>query len=386
MPDIDVDFDDAGRGKVLEYVTQKYGQDHVAHIVTFGQMAAKSAIKDVGRVMEYPLADTNKLAALVPDTPKITFKKAMSRTDKNGEANKDYSPDLVAAFKSEDPTIHTLMERAAHLEGSIRQPGVHACGVIISRDPLIDTLPVMPTENESLLTTQYDGHFVEPVGLLKMDFLGLKTLTVEKECVALVKQFHGIDINPDEIPDDDAETYALFGRGETTGLFQFESDGMKKYLMELQPNRLEDLVAMNALYRPGPLAYIPTFIARKQGREPIAYDHPLMETYLKDTYGVTVYASLAPLGRLHPRRVGQAPQGDGQEAARRDGGAEGQVRGRLPREREVPHRQVEGREGGAQAHRQDLGRLEGVRELRVQQVSTSRTPCATHGSPTRPDT
>jgi len=289
MPDIDVDFDDAGRGKVLEYVTQKYGQDHVAHIVTFGQMAAKSAIKDVGRVMEYPLSETSKLADLVPSTPKITFKKAMSRTDKNGEANKDYSPDLVAAFKSEDPTVHTLMERAAHLEGSIRQPGVHACGVIISRDPLIDTLPVMPTENEQLLTTQYDGHFVEPVGLLKMDFLGLKTLTVEKECVALIKQFHGIDINPDEIPDDDAETYALFGRGETTGLFQFESDGMKKYLMELQPNRLEDLVAMNALYRPGPLAYIPTFIARKQGREPIAYDHPLMEKYLKDTYGVTVY-------------------------------------------------------------------------------------------------
>ena len=214
----------------------------------------------------------------MPDTPKITFKAARKE-----------SPELDAAFNSPDPTIHALMERAAHLEGSIRQPGVHACGVIISRDPLIDTLPVMPTENESLLTTQYDGHFVEPVGLLKMDFLGLKTLTVEKECVSLIKQFHGIDIDPDKIPDDDADTYALFGRGETTGLFQFESDGMKKYLMELQPNRLEDLVAMNALYRPGPLAYIPTFIARKQGREPIEYDHPLMETYLKDTYGVTVY-------------------------------------------------------------------------------------------------
>ena len=289
MPDIDVDFDDAGRGKVLDYVTSKYGADHVAHIVTFGQMAAKSAIKDVGRVMEYPLAETNKLAGLVPDTPKITFKAAMSPKDKNGETNKDYSPELVAAFKSEDPVVHSLMERAARLEGSIRQPGVHACGVIISRDPLIDTIPVMPTENETLLTTQYDGHFVEPVGLLKMDFLGLKTLTVEKECVALIKQFHGVDLNPDDIPDDDAETYALFGRGETTGLFQFESDGMKKYLMELQPNRLEDLVAMNALYRPGPLAYIPTFIARKQGREPIKYDHPLMEKYLKDTYGVTVY-------------------------------------------------------------------------------------------------
>lgn len=278
MPDIDVDFDDSGRGRVLEYVTQKYGQDHVAHIVTFGQMAAKSAIKDVGRVMDYPLSDTNKLAALVPDTPKITFKKARKE-----------SPELEAAFNTDDPVVHTLMERAERLEGSIRQPGVHACGVIISRDPLIDTLPVMPTENESLLTTQYDGHFVEPVGLLKMDFLGLKTLTVEKECVELIKQFRGIDLNPDDIPDDDKETYELFGRGETTGLFQFESDGMKKYLIELQPERLSDLVAMNALYRPGPLAYIPTFIKRKKGEEPIAYDHPLMEKYLKDTYGVTVY-------------------------------------------------------------------------------------------------
>ena len=299
MPDIDVDFDDAGRGKVLEYVTQKYGQDHVAHIVTFGQMAPKSAIKDVGRVMDYPLADTNKLAALVPDVPKVTFKKAIGKDKETGNWNFPEGPNLVAALNGQpikdvivpgnEGTVKTLMERAMRLDGSIRQPGVHACGVIISRDPLIDTLPVMPTENESLLTTQYDGHFVEPVGLLKMDFLGLKTLTVEKECVALIKQFHGLDIDPDEIPDDDKETYELFGRGETTGLFQFESDGMKKYLMELQPERLADLVAMNALYRPGPLAYIPTFIARKQGREPIAYDHPLMEKYLKDTYGVTVY-------------------------------------------------------------------------------------------------
>jgi DNA polymerase-3 subunit alpha len=279
MPDIDVDFDDSGRGRVLEYVTEKYGQEHVAHIVTFGQMAPKSAIKDVGRVMDYPLADTNKLAELVPNAPKITFKKAVEQ-----------SPDLAAACEDvSNPVVHQLLERAQRLDGCIRQPGVHACGVIISRDPLIDTLPVMPTENEALLTTQYDGHYVEPVGLLKMDFLGLKTLSVEKECVALIKKFRGIDLDPDKIPDDDAETYALFGRGETTGLFQFESEGMKKYLMELQPERLADLVAMNALYRPGPLAYIPTFIARKQGREPIAYDHPLMEKYLKDTYGVTVY-------------------------------------------------------------------------------------------------
>ncbi len=280
MPDIDVDFDDNGRGKVLEYVTNLYGQDHVAHIVTFGQMAAKSAIKDVGRVMDYPLADTNNLAKLVPDTPKITFAKAVKE-----------SPDLKAAFESKDPVVHTLMERAKNLEGCIRQPGVHACGVIISRDPLIDTLPVMPTpdENEKLLTTQYDGHFVEPVGLLKMDFLGLKTLTVEKECVELLKEVRGIDLNPDDIPVDDKETYELFGRGETTGLFQFESGGMKENLIALKPDRLEDLVAMNALYRPGPMAYIPTFIKRKKGEEPIRYDHPLMERYLKDTYGVTVY-------------------------------------------------------------------------------------------------
>ncbi|MGN0833827.1 MAG: DNA polymerase III subunit alpha [Kiritimatiellia bacterium] len=304
MPDIDVDFDDAGRERVLDYVTRRYGADHVAHIVTFGQMAAKSAIKDVGRVMDYPLGDTNKLASYVPDTPKITFKKARKE-----------SPELEAAFNSEDSVVRKLMERAGRLEGCIRQPGVHACGVIISRDPIVETLPVMPTpekggsrkdreqgggaQPDKLLTTQYDGHFVEPVGLLKMDFLGLKTLSVEKECVALLgkdnprvpEAVRGADglLDPDRIPDDDRETYALFGRGETTGLFQFESAGMKKYLMELQPERLSDLVAMNALYRPGPLEYIPTFVARKQGREPVTYDHPLMEKYLKDTYGVTVY-------------------------------------------------------------------------------------------------
>ncbi len=288
MPDIDVDFDDAGRGKVLEFVTQKYGQDHVAHIVTFGQMAAKSVIKDVGRVMDYPLADTNKLAGLVPETPKITFKKAIPQV-----------PELAEAFNSPDPKVHLLMQRAGKLEGGMRQPGVHACGVIISRDPLIETLPVMPTEGESLLTTQYDGHFVEPVGLLKMDFLGLKTLTVEKECVELLgannprvpRELWGPDgkLDPDKIPDDDRKTYELFGRGETTGLFQFESDGMKKWLMALQPEKLTDLVAMNALYRPGPMDYIPTFVRRKQGEEEIRYDHPLMEKYLKDTYGVCVY-------------------------------------------------------------------------------------------------
>ncbi len=302
MPDIDVDFDDAGRERVIDYVTRKYGADHVAHIVTFGQMAAKSAIKDVGRVMDYPLADTNKLASYVPEVPKINFKRA-----------REESPDLEAAFNSRDPVVHKLMERAARLEGSIRQPGVHACGILISRDPLIETLPVMPTpekggrkksdaaaeKGDKLLTTQYDGHFVEPVGLLKMDFLGLKTLTVEKECVNLLgarnprvpEALWDADgrLDPDKIPDDDRETYELFGRGETTGLFQFESPGMKKWLRALQPERLSDLVAMNALYRPGPMEYIPDFVDRKQGRKEVVYDHPLMEQRLRDTYGITVY-------------------------------------------------------------------------------------------------
>ena len=305
MPDIDVDFDDAGRERVLDYVTRRYGADHVAHIVTFGQMAAKSAIKDVGRVMDYPLADTNKLASYVPDTPKINFKKARKE-----------SPELEAAFNSDDPVVHKLMERAGRLEGCIRQPGVHACGVIISRDPIAETLPVMPTpekgggkkakgegegegkKEDKLLTTQYDGHFVEPVGLLKMDFLGLKTLSVEKECVALLGKNNprvpekirneAGELDTDKIPDDDKETYQLFGRGETTGLFQFESAGMKKYLMELQPEKLTDLVAMNALYRPGPMGYIPDFIDRKQGRKPVTYDHPGMEARREDTYGITV--------------------------------------------------------------------------------------------------
>ena len=316
MPDIDVDFDDAGRERVLDYVTRKYGADHVAHIVTFGQMAAKSAIKDVGRVMGYGLPETNKLASYVPEEPKITFKKAREK-----------SPELEAAFNSTDAIVHKLMERAGRLEGSIRQPGVHACGVIISRDPLIETLPVMRTPDkggkktessgDKLLTTQYDGHFVEPVGLLKMDFLGLKTLTVEKECVNLlgrnnprvpeaIRDEKGY-LDPDKIPDDDRETYELFGRGETTGLFQFESDGMKKYLMQLKPERLTDLVAMNALYRPGPLQYIPEFIRRKRGEDPIVYDHPLMEETLKDTYGITVYQEQV---MLLSRRLAGFSRGD----------------------------------------------------------------------------
>lgn len=278
MPDIDVDFDDDGRQRVLEWVTEKYGVDHVAHIVTFGQMAPKSAIRDVSRVMDLPIPDSNRLAGMVPNKPKITFDKAV-----------DESPELKAQTESRDPKIRKILALARKLDGSLRQPGVHACGVIISRDPLMETIPVMNTADESLMTTQYDGHHVEPIGLLKMDFLGLKTLTVLKECLANVKHRHGIDIDIDAIPIDDAKAYELFSRGDTTGIFQFESDGMKKYLSELKPTQLEDLVAMNALYRPGPMQYIPQFIDRKHGREKVSYDHPMMAKYLKNTYGICVY-------------------------------------------------------------------------------------------------
>ncbi len=278
MPDIDVDFDDNGRGQVLEWVTEKYGADHVGHIATFGIMAPKSAIKDVCRVMDYPIADANAIAALVPEAPKITFKKAFEQ-----------NPKLKELLDDPDPTKRQIMELAVRLEGTTRNIGVHACGIIISRDPLMETIPIIPTANESLMTTQYDGHFVEPIGLLKMDFLGLKTLSVLKACLASIKESHGLDVDMEKIPIDDRETFELFSRGETDGLFQFESDGMKAHLRSLRPNRFEDLVAMNALYRPGPMAYIPSFIKRKHGEEKIAYDHPLMEKYLRDTYGITVY-------------------------------------------------------------------------------------------------
>ena len=278
LPDIDVDFDDAGRQQVLEWVTEKYGADKVSHIVTFGSMAAKMAIKDVARVLKLELSEANRLAKMVPEAPKMTLKKAYKE-----------NPDLEKEKQSLNPLISKTIQFAETLEGSIRQTGVHACGILISRDPLTDHIPIMPTEGESLMTTQYDGHFVEPIGLIKMDFLGLRTLSIIKTCLDNIKKSKHIVLNENEIPLDDEETFKLFTRGDTTGLFQFESPGMKKHLRALQPNRFEDLVAMNALYRPGPLEYIPSFIRRKHGEEPIEYDHPMMEPYLKDTYGITVY-------------------------------------------------------------------------------------------------
>ena len=278
LPDIDVDFDDAGRQQVLEWVTEKYGADKVSHIVTFGSMAAKMAIKDVARVLKLELSEANRLAKMVPEAPKMTLKKAYKE-----------NPDLEKEKQSLNPLISKTIQYADNLEGSIRQTGVHACGILISRDPLTDHIPIMPTEGESLMTTQYDGHFVEPIGLIKMDFLGLRTLSIIKTCLDNIKKSKHIVLNENEIPLDDEETFKLFTRGDTTGLFQFESPGMKKHLRALQPNRFEDLVAMNALYRPGPMEYIPSFIRRKLGEEPIEYDHPMMEPYLKETYGITVY-------------------------------------------------------------------------------------------------
>lgn len=298
MPDIDIDFDDAGRGKVLEWVSRKYGQDHVAHIVTFGSMAPRMAIKDVARVLDLPLPEANRLAKLVPARPKITMDAAMKE-----------SPQLREEKSSADPLVVRTLKYAEALDGSIRQTGVHACGTLISRDPLIETIPVMrmPDAEDDLLTTQYDGHFVEPIGLLKMDFLGLKTLTILKNCLANVKAAKGADIDINAIPLDDEATFGVFARGETTGLFQFESAGMKKYLRLLKPNRFEDLVAMNALYRPGPMEYIPQFIRRKHGDDRIVYDHPLMERYLKDTYGITVYQEQV---MLLSRELGQFTRGE----------------------------------------------------------------------------
>jgi DNA polymerase-3 subunit alpha len=296
MPDVDIDFDDDGRQAVLDYVTDKYGQDKVAHICTFGTMATKSSIKDVARVLRLELSEANRLAKMVPEAPKMSFKKAYKEV-----------PDLEKEKNSPNPLIAKTIKYAEALEGSVRQTGVHACGVLIGKNPLDEHLPVMPTKDEELLTTQYDGRFVEDIGLLKMDFLGLKTLSIIKETLDNVKLSKGIDIDIDTIPDDDEATFQLFSRGETTAIFQFESPGMKKHLRALQPNRFEDLVAMNALYRPGPMEYIPSFIARKHGREEIKYDHPMMEPYLKDTYGITVYQEQV---MLQSRALGGFTRGD----------------------------------------------------------------------------
>jgi len=279
LPDVDIDFDDDGRQLVLEYVTHKYGRDKVSHICTFGTMATKLAIRDVARVLKLPLPEADRLAKLVPEAPKMTFTKAFKE-----------SPELSNERNSDIELVAQTLKFAETLEGSVRQTGVHACGILISRDPLTDHIPTMPTkDDETLVTTQYDGRFVEDIGLLKMDFLGLKTLSIIRECLENIRLSKGIEIEINKIPLDDKKTFELFSHGETTAVFQFESEGMKKHLRNLKPNRFEDLVAMNALYRPGPMEYIPDYIERKHGRQKVEYDVPMMEKYLGDTYGITVF-------------------------------------------------------------------------------------------------
>jgi len=278
MPDIDIDFDEDGRESVLKYVVNKYGHDKVAHIITFGSMAAKMAIRDVARVQKLPLPDADRLAKLVPERPGVTLAQAYNEV-----------PELAKERESSNKLIATTLKYAEVLEGSVRQTGVHACGIIIGKDPLDNHIPLCTAKDTDLYVTQYDGSHVESVGLLKMDFLGLKTLSIIRDAVENVKKSKGIDINIDTLTLDDKKTFELFSNGETTGIFQFESTGMKRYLRDLEPNRFEDLIAMNALYRPGPMEYIPKFIRRKHGREKIDYMVPEMEKYLSDSYGITVY-------------------------------------------------------------------------------------------------
>ena len=286
LPDIDTDFDDDGRGKVLQWVTDKYGAEKVAHIITYGTMATKLAIKDVARVQKVPLNVVNALCKAIPD--KLPNGKKMNLPNAI-----ECIPELKDAATSPDPLLRDTMRFAQMLENNVRNTGVHACGTIICRDPIDDWVPVSTAEDketgEKMRCTQYDGHYIEETGLIKMDFLGLKTLSQLKEAVANIKESLGIDVDIDKISIEDRATYQLYCDGRTIGTFQFESAGMQKYLRELQPTVFEDLIAMNALYRPGPMDYIPDFIDRKQGRKPIVYDIPCMEKYLKDTYGITVY-------------------------------------------------------------------------------------------------
>jgi DNA polymerase-3 subunit alpha len=277
MPDIDTDFDDAGRQKVIDYVVDKYGKNQVAQIITYGSMAARTSIQDVGRVLDMPLSEMNAIKKLVPDTLGITLREAIEQV-----------PELKEIVNGNDLRGQVLRE-AEKLEGSVRNTGVHAAGIIIAPYDLTDIVPVATAKDSDLLVTQYDGRVIEDAGVIKMDFLGLKTLTILKDALRMIKQNHGVHIDIDYIPLDDKETYELYQRGDTNGTFQFESDGMQMYLRELKPDKFEDLIAMNALYRPGPIEYIPNFINRKHGREPIVFDLADMEEYLGETYGITVY-------------------------------------------------------------------------------------------------
>ncbi|MEY2941419.1 MAG: hypothetical protein RJA67_1104 [Bacteroidota bacterium] len=298
LPDIDTDFDDEGRQKVIDYVVDKYGKNQVAHIATYGTMAAKMSIKDVSRVLDLPLQESNALAKLVPEKPKITLDRIFNAAltgDKSLADKEGLNPEELEQvkelrrIKESGGLPATVIENALILEGSVRGTGIHAAGIIIAPSDLTDILPVATSKDVSLLITQYDGSVIENAGVIKMDFLGLKTLSILKEAVRLIKQNHNETIILDDLPLDDKITYELYQRAETNGTFQFESPGMQKHLRDLKPDQFSDLIAMNALFRPGPMVYIPNYIARKHGREKIEYDLPEMEEYLSDTYGITVY-------------------------------------------------------------------------------------------------
>ena len=297
MPDVDIDFDDDGRYRVFQYIEEKYGKDHISHVVTYGTMAAKSAIKDVARVSRMSIEESNRLTKMVPDRP---FEATIEEDGK--KVTKEFKPKLGNCLKygelkteMENGSEQTkeVLQYAGKLEGCIRQTGVHACAMIIGRGNLTEYIPICIANDkltgEEVWVSQYDGHYIEEVGMLKMDFLGLRTLSIIKECQANIKKRSGIEFDIEKIPIDDKLTYELYSRGDTTSVFQFESPGMKEWLIKLQPTRFEDLIAMNALYRPGPMDYIPDFVERKQGRQPIVYDLPEMEGTLQDTYGITVY-------------------------------------------------------------------------------------------------
>ncbi len=294
MPDIDTDFDDTGRQKVIDYVVDKYGKNQVAQIITYGSMAAKSSIKDVARVLDLPLSESNALAKLVPDRPGTNLVQMM--TAPLNVLSKELNPDDLENVKklrkiAEDvKSIQgRVLKEALILEGSVRNVGIHAAGIIIAPEDLTNIIPVATSKESDLLVTQYDGRVIEDAGVIKMDFLGLKTLTIIKDALRLIKQNHGVVIDIDTISLEDTKTFELYQRGDTNGTFQFESDGMQMYLRELKPDKFEDLIAMNALYRPGPMAYIPQFITRKHGREAVLYDLADMQEHLEETYGITVY-------------------------------------------------------------------------------------------------
>jgi DNA polymerase III subunit alpha len=278
MPDIDIDFDDDGREEVMKYVLEKYGKERVAQVITFGSMGAKMAIRDVARVINLPLPEANRLAKMIPDGPDVSLTSAYHDV-----------PELRNEKANGDELVRKTLEMAEILEGSIRQTGIHACGVIIGRDPLIEHIPVAISKETDLMITQFDGHYLEKVGMLKMDFLGLKTLSIIRDALENIRLSHHIDLDMDTISYEDPKTFELYQKGETVGTFQFESPGMRTYLKDLKPTILEDLIAMNALYRPGPMQYINGFIKRKFGLETIEYPHPWLEDILKDTYGIMVY-------------------------------------------------------------------------------------------------